>query len=75
MNLDGTDAGREFTLPRLELRSGPHGWTCACHLEGGTTRTLAIGPAGSAAEARRIAVERARAALGERYAPALASVS
>ncbi len=75
MNLDGTDAAREFTLPRLELQSGPHGWTCVCLLEGGTTRTLAIGPAPSAAEARRIAVGRARAALGDRYGPALASVT
>ncbi len=71
VNLDGTDAEREFTLPRLELHSGPHGWTCVCHLEGGTQRTLAIADAATAAQARRAAVESAMAALGERYEAAL----
>lgn len=71
VNLDGTDAAREFTLPRIELHSGPHGWTGVCHLADGTTRPLAIGPASTAAEARRIAVEHAAAALGATYAPAL----
>jgi hypothetical protein len=67
VNLDGTDAAREFTLPRVELHSGPRGWTCVCHLEGGTSRALPIGPAASAAGAKRAAIERALAALGERY--------
>ncbi len=71
VNLDGTDAASEFTLPRIELHSGPHGWTCVCHLEDGTTRPLAIGPASTAAEARRAAVEHALAALGAPYEAAL----
>ncbi len=71
VNLDGSDAAREFTLPRIELHSGHHGWTCACHLPDGTTRTLAIGAASTAAEARRAAVEHALTALGAAYEPAL----
>jgi hypothetical protein len=71
VNLDGTDAAREFALPRLELHSGSHGWTCVCHLEDGTTRPLVMGPASTAAAARRAAVEHALAALGPPYEAAL----
>lgn len=71
VNLDGTDASRAFTLPRLELHSGPRGWTAVCHLEGGTSRALAIGSASSAVEAKRAAVERALAVLGDAHAAAL----
>ncbi len=71
VNLDGTDAEREFSLPRLELHSGPHGWTCVCHLEGGLTRPLSIGGASTAAQARRAAVESAIAALGPAHEAAL----
>ncbi len=71
VNLDGTDAASEFALPRIELHSGPHGWTCACHLPDGTTRTLEIGAASTAAGARRAAVEHALAALGAQYEAAL----
>ncbi len=71
VNLDGTDASREFTLPRIELHSGARGWTCVCHLEDGTTRPLAIGASSTAAEARRVAVEHALAALGPPYEAAL----
>ncbi len=71
VNLNGTDAERQFALPRIELHSGPHGWTCACHLEGGTSLALEIGPAATAAQARRAAIESALAALGERYEAAL----
>ncbi len=67
VNLDGSDAAAAFSLPRIELHSGPRGWTAVCHLEGGTSRTLEIGHAGTAAEARRAAVEHARAALGDRW--------
>ncbi len=71
VNLDGSDAATRFALPRLELHSGPHGWTGVCHLEGGTSSALAIGHAGGAAEARRAAVEGAARALGERWQAAL----
>lgn len=67
VNLDGSDAARGFALPRLELHSGPHGWTAVCHLEGGGTQALPIGSPDGATEAKRAAVERAAAALGERY--------
>jgi len=71
VNLDGSDAAATFALPRLELHSGPRGWTGVCHLEGGASRELAIGHAGSAAEARRAAAEHALEAIGERWRPAL----
>ncbi len=71
VNLDGSDAASSFALPRIELHSGSHGWTGVCHLEGGTSRPLVIGPAGGAAEAKRAAVELAIPALGERWEPAL----
>lgn len=71
VNLDGTDAAREFSLPRIELHSGARGWTCVCHLEGGTSQPLPVRAAASAAEVKRAAVEAARAALGDRYAEAL----
>ena len=71
VNLDGTDAAREFTLPRIELHSGPRGWTCVCHLEGGTSRALPIGAPADAAEAKRAAIESALVALGDRYEPVL----
>jgi hypothetical protein len=71
VNLDGTDASRDFTLPRIELHSGAGGWTAVCHLEGGSSRTLAIGSAASALLAKRAAVERALAVLGDAHAAAL----
>ncbi len=71
MNLDGTDAAREYTLPRLELHSGPHGWTCECHLPDGTMRPLAIGAPDGLAAAKRAAIEAALGVLGASYEPAL----
>ncbi len=71
VNLDGTDAAREYTLPRVELHSGVHGWTCECHLPDGTTRPLAIGAPEGLAAAKHAAVEAALAALGAPYEPAL----
>ncbi len=71
VNLDGTDAASEFSLPRIELESGPHGWTCVCHLPDGTVRPLAIGAPPTAAAAQRTAVEHALAALGAPYEAAL----
>ncbi len=74
VNLDGKDASREFTLPRLELHSGARGWVCICHLEDGTSRPVAVGHASSATEAKRMAVESALAALGTRYEAELRSL-
>lgn len=57
VNLDGTDAAGRFGLPRIELHAGPKGWTCVCHRENGTSLRLPLGPAPTAAGARRVAVE------------------
>ncbi len=67
VNLDGTDAAREFTLPRIELHSGAQGWTCVCHLPDGTSRQVPLGPAPSAAAAKRAGVEEALLVFGTRY--------
>ncbi len=67
MNLDGTDAASQFSLPRLELHAGAGGWTCVCHLPDGTTRPVFAGPAPTAAAAKRAAVEEALRALGGTY--------
>ncbi|HEY6006624.1 MAG TPA: hypothetical protein VIV57_27335 [Anaeromyxobacter sp.] len=71
VNLDGTNAAHEFTLPRIELHSGPGGWTCVCRLQDGTARPVAVGAATSAGEAKRACVEEALLALGTRYESAL----
>jgi hypothetical protein len=70
VNLDGTNAAGEFTLPRIELHSGPKGWTCVCHRQNGTTLKLPLGPATTAAAAKQVAVE-AMLALGTQYETAL----
>jgi hypothetical protein len=64
LNLDGTDAARSFSLPRLELHSGAGGWTCAFHLPDGTSRVVSIGSVPTAVAAKRVAVEEALRALG-----------
>jgi hypothetical protein len=71
VNLDGTDAAREFTLPRIEIHSGPRGWTCACHLGNGTSRLVPLGHPTSSAAAMRAGIEGSLVAVGEQYAPAL----
>lgn len=70
MNLDGSDAAREVTFPRLELRSGPGGWECRCLLPDGTAMDV-HGRHGSTAEAKATAIERARAVLGPAWTAAL----
>jgi hypothetical protein len=69
-NLDGTDATRGVSFPRLELRAGASGWECACLLPDGTAVRATAG-GGSAVEAKRALVERARRVLGAEWAPAL----
>lgn len=67
VNLDGSDAANHFTLPRIELHSGPWGWTCLCRLQDGTSRPVPVGASTSAAEAKRAGVEDALLALGVQY--------
>lgn len=74
LNLDGSDASRSFSLPRLELHSGPGGWTGVCHLPDGTSRPAAVGEPATALAAKRAAVEDARRALGPPWDEALHDV-
>jgi hypothetical protein len=73
-NLDGTDAAREVSFPRLELRSGPGGWECRCLLADGTS-VDARGRHGSTSEAKATVVERARSVLGPEWARALETLA
>jgi hypothetical protein len=66
VNLDGTNATTEFSLPRIELYSGPKGWTCICHRPNGTSLKLPLGVGASAQAAKHSAAE-AMLALGTRY--------
>jgi hypothetical protein len=66
VNLDGTNAVAEFSLPRIELQSGPKGWTCICHRKNGTMLKLQLGAGVSARAAKHTAVE-ATLALGTQY--------
>jgi hypothetical protein len=72
VNLDGTNAALTFTLPRIELHSGPHGWACVFHLENGTSRLVPLGNSASAAVAKRAGIEGSLAAVvGTKYEPEL----
>jgi hypothetical protein len=66
VNLDGTNAALQFTLPRIEIRSGPRGWTCACHLDDGTSHLVPLGRPANAAAAMRAGAEGSLAAVGAR---------
>jgi invasion protein IalB len=67
VNLDGSNAAQQFTLPRIELHSGRGGWTCVCRLQDGTSRPVPVDAAIGAAEAKRAGVEDALLALGAPY--------
>lgn len=67
VNLDGTNAALAFTLPRIELHSGPRGWACVCHLQNGISRLVPLAPSTTAAAAMRAGVEGSRSALEARY--------
>ncbi len=67
VNLDGTDAAEQFTLPRIELRSSARGWACACRLANGTSRLVPLGNPGTAAAAMRAGMEASLAAVGPEY--------
>jgi hypothetical protein len=66
VNLDGTNASATFSLPRIELHSGPSGWTCVCHRQNGTSVKLPLGASTGTAAARHAAAE-AMLALGTSY--------
>ena len=66
VNLDGTDASAGFSLPRMELHTGPKGWTCVCHRHNGTLLNLPLG-LGASAEAAKHAAAEAMLALGTAY--------
>ncbi len=67
VNLDGSDAAREYTLPRLEITSSSRGWTCACHMPDGLTRVVRLPSPSGLAEAKRLAVEGSLGAFGGEY--------
>ncbi len=71
VNLDGTNAANEFTLPRLELHSGPRGWTCVYHRRNGMSRQLPLGSAATTPAAKRAAILEALLALEAQYEPEL----
>ena len=70
-NLDGSDAGAGFSLPRLELRSTGRGWICVCRLANGMSLERPGPLSGSVPATKRAAIAQARAALGDRWAAAL----
>jgi hypothetical protein len=67
VNLDGTSAAQSFTVPRIEIRTSPRGWTCACHLGDGTSLLVPLGNPTTAAAAMRAGVEACLRAVGPRY--------
>lgn len=66
VNLDGTSAASGFSLPRIELTSGPNGWTCICHRQNGTSVKLPLGVGTSVQAAKHSAAE-AMLALGTQH--------
>jgi hypothetical protein len=75
LNLDGSDASRSFSLPRLELHTGAAGWTCVCHLPDGTSRPTTIGQVPTAVAAKRAAVDDAIRTLGPPWDAVLRGLS
>lgn len=71
VNLDGTNAATEFTLPRIEIRSSTHGWTCACHLGNGMSRLVPLGNPSSAAAAMRAGMEASLDSVGAEFEPGI----
>lgn len=70
LNVDGSDAAKRFSLPRLELHSSAQGWECLCLLADGRSHRTR-GPRGSTSSAKRTTVEEARNVLGAEYAGVL----
>ncbi|HSN91603.1 MAG TPA: hypothetical protein VLS93_10270 [Anaeromyxobacteraceae bacterium] len=71
VNLDGSDAGAAFSLPRVELRSTGRGWICVCRLSNGMSVERPGPPAGLVPATKRAAMAQARAALGSPWQAAL----
>jgi hypothetical protein len=71
VNLDGTNAALVFALPRIELRAGPRGWDCVCHLSNGTSLRVPVEHAHTIAAAMRAAGEGSLEVLGPEYERAL----
>jgi len=71
LNFDGSDAATVFSLPRLELRSGPRGWTGDCLLSDGTRSGCTATSPGGLAEAKAVALEAAERLLGPQGVAAL----
>ena len=67
VNLDGTDAALRFTLPRIEIRSTPRGWTCTCHLGNGASYLVPLRDRPTVAEAMRAGIEGSLPAVGVEY--------
>lgn len=74
LNVDGTDAARVFSLPRLEVRSTAHGWRSLCLMPDGTVRDRPGGTAGTVSAAKAVALEQAGRMLGPGDAAALAAL-
>jgi hypothetical protein len=71
MNLDGSDAGTGFSLPRLELRSTGRGWICVCRLANGMSLESPGPLSGLVPATKRAAIAQARTALGSHWAATL----
>jgi hypothetical protein len=71
LNLDGTDAAKGFSLPRIELHTSPRGWTCVCHLGDGTSRLVPMAKVTTAAAAMQAGIEGSLLAVGSQYEPQL----
>jgi hypothetical protein len=74
VNLDGSDAGAVFSLPRVEVRSSSQGWRLLCFLADGTRRERAGGSLGSAGAAKAAAIGDAGRMVGPEHAAAIAEL-
>lgn len=74
LNVDGSDAARVFSLPRLEVRSTAQGWRSLCLMPDGTVRDRPEGSAFSVVAAKAAALEQARRMLGAGQAATLAAL-
>lgn len=64
VNLDGSDGGIVFSLPRVELHSSSTGWRAVCFLADGGRCEWACGSAHSLGAVKAMAVEQARSFVG-----------
>jgi hypothetical protein len=74
VNLDGSDAGVVFSLPRVEVRSSSQGWRLLCLLSDGTQRERAAGSLDSVLAAKSAAIGEAGRLLGPEHALAVAAL-